>query len=124
MRVFKNAWFARFARKENIDDVLLWDAAGRASRGLIDADLGGCVLKQRISRRGAGKSSGYRSILLFRRPDMAVFVYGFAKNSRENIDESERLQFKKMAAHIFRLSEDQISALLINGQFEEVNNDD
>ncbi len=59
MRVFKNAWFGRFARKERISFDSLWDAVERADKGLIDVDLGGGVLKQRIARPGTGKSNGY-----------------------------------------------------------------
>ncbi len=41
LRVFKNAWFERFARKEKISAEALWDAVERAEQGQIDADLGG-----------------------------------------------------------------------------------
>lgn len=41
MRVFKNKSFARFARKARITDAVLFAAISDASRGLIDADLGG-----------------------------------------------------------------------------------
>jgi len=67
LRVFKNAWFGRFARKEKISADLLWEAVERAERGLIDANLGGGVIKQRIARPGAGKSKGYRSIVIYRK---------------------------------------------------------
>jgi hypothetical protein len=52
LRIFKNAWFSRFARRENIKDAVLVDAVARAERGVIDADLGGGVIKQRIARPG------------------------------------------------------------------------
>ena len=63
MRIFKNAWFGRFARKENISAEMLWDAVVRAEKGLIDADLGGGVIKQRIARPGESKPKGFRSIV-------------------------------------------------------------
>jgi hypothetical protein len=62
-RVFKTRWFERFARKENIRDTVLLDAVARAEAGQVDADLGGGVIKQRIARRGQGKSGGYRTII-------------------------------------------------------------
>ena len=57
---------------------------GRRARlaGLIDANLGGGVIKQRIARKGGGRSGGFRAIVLFRRDELAFFVYGFAKSSR------------------------------------------
>lgn len=62
MRIFKNRWIAKFAAKHSISDSDLIEAVRRADNGLIDADLGGGVIKQRIARKGQGKSSGYRSL--------------------------------------------------------------
>lgn len=121
MRVFKNAWFGRFARKENISAQVLWDAVDRADKGLVDADLGGGVIKQRIARPGESKSKGYRSIVLYRKGDNAFFVYGFPKSDLGNIRDDEQEQFKKAAKSIFALSDEQIRQLIENGQFEEVN---
>lgn len=123
MRVFKNAWFARFARKQKIPDAVLRQAVERIERGQIDADLGGSVVKQRIARPGRGKSSGYRTIVLFRRSERAVFVYGFAKGARDNIRKDEEEAFKQAANHVLALSDGQIEALIANGQFSEVGSD-
>ncbi|WP_428535641.1 type II toxin-antitoxin system RelE/ParE family toxin [Rhodopila sp.] len=62
---------------------------GRAERGLIDADLGGGIIKQRVARAGQGRSGGYRMLLAYRSGDRAVFLYGFAKSERENIGADE-----------------------------------
>ena len=120
MRVFKNAWFERFARKENISAEALWDAVDRAEQGQIDADLGGGVIKQRIARPGGGKSKGYRSIVLCRKGDRALFVFGFPKSEQDNIREDEVLHFKKMAKQVLALADEQLQRLIDNGQFEEV----
>ncbi len=92
----------------------------RAERGLIDADLGGGVIKQRIARPGAGKSKGYRSIVIYKKDDKAFFVYGFSKNQLGNIREDEEEQFKTAAKSILALTDRQIRQLVENGQFEEV----
>ena len=123
MRVFKNAWFGRFARKEKISAEVLWEAVDRAEKGLVDADLGGGGLKQRIARPGESKSKGYRSIVLYRKGDKAFFVYGFPKSDLGNIRDDEQEQFKKAAKSIFALSDEQIRQLIENGQFEEVKKD-
>lgn len=120
MKIFKNAWFGRFARKEKISAEVLWDAVERAEKGQIDADIGGGVIKQRIARPGAGKSKGYRSIILFRKGEKSFFVYGFSKSDLGNIREDEEEQFKKMAKHVLALTDAQLSELIANGQFEEV----
>jgi hypothetical protein len=124
LKVFKNAWFGRFARKERIAAAALLDAVARAEQGQIDADLGGGVIKQRIARPGEGKSKGYRSIVLFRKGERCFFVYGFPKSELGNIGSDEEAQFKKMAKHVLALTEAQLAALLANGQFEEVVQDD
>ena len=123
MRVFKSAWFGRFARKEKISAKALWEAVDRAENGLVDADLGGGVIKQRIARPGEGKSKGYRSIVLYRKGDKAFFFYGFPKSDLGNIRDDEQEQFKKVAKSILALSDEQIRQLIENGQFEEVNKD-
>src|SRR5271157_4080559 len=97
MRVFKNRAFSRFADKNEISDEDLCDAVGRASRGLIAADLGGGVIKQRISRQGEGKSGGFRTMILFRPRDRAVFVHGFAKKDLGNVSPKELSALKKLA---------------------------
>ena len=124
MRVFKSAWFGRFARKEKISADVLWEVVDRAEKGLVDADLGGGVIKQRIARPGESKSKGYRSIVLYRKGDKAFFVYGFPKSDLGNIRDDELEQFKKAAKTILSLSDEQIRQLIENGQFEEVKKDD
>lgn len=120
MRVFKVKPFARFAHRERISDAELCDAVRRASRGLIDADLGGGVLKQRIARRGGGKSGGFRSIILFRREDKAFFVYGFAKSDRDSIRQDELEAFRKLANTMLSLDEAGLAAAVGNGTIMEI----
>jgi hypothetical protein len=125
VRIFKSRWFQRFARKEGITDSALVEAVARAEKGQIDADLGGGVIKQRIGRPGQGKSKGYRTIIFFRRDDIAgttraFFVYGFAKSQRANLDEYEEEQFKEAAKHVLALAEKQLEVRLMRGDFVEV----
>ena len=123
MRIFRNAWFERFARKQKIQDAALRNAVHRAEQGLIDADLGGGVIKQRVARQGHGRSGGYRTLILYRRAHRAFFVYGFAKSRQANISDEEEAVFKKMAQHVLALTDKQLAALIQNGQFSEVDND-
>jgi len=81
--------FIRFARKAGLGDPTLCEAIANAERGLIDADLGGGVIKQRIARPGKGKSGSFRAMILYKRATRAVFVYGFAKKERANITQDE-----------------------------------
>ncbi|MCL5424171.1 MAG: type II toxin-antitoxin system RelE/ParE family toxin [Gammaproteobacteria bacterium] len=124
MRVFKNAWFERFAKKQKLADTALLDAILRAEQGLIDADLGGGVIKQRVARPGQGKSGGYRTIILYRQADRAFFVYGFAKSQQSNINNEEQAAFKQAAQYILDLSEEHLSEMIRRGQFAEVKDND
>lgn len=124
MRILKSKWFQRFARKEGIADAVLSDAVARAEKGQIDADLGGEVIKQRIARPGEGRSKGYRAIILLRRGAKAVFLYGFAKSQRANIDNDEKEQFKQAAKHVLALTDKQLVELVKRGDFVEVKGDE
>ncbi|RCK49883.1 addiction module toxin RelE [Thalassospira profundimaris] len=112
MRVFLNKSFRRFARKEKISHAKLLEVVGDASRGIIDADLGGGVLKQRIARPGEGKSGGYRAIIFFRRHERTFFIYGYAKKDLDNITEEEQSDFRKLAGHVLGLSDETLVKLL------------
>ena len=119
MRTYKSRWFQRFARKEGIADAVLLEAVARAEKGQSDADLGGGVIKQRISRPGQGRSkvTGPSSSSGAAK---AFFVYGFAKSQRANIDEDEKEQFKEAAKYVLALTEKQLAELLKAGEFMEV----
>jgi hypothetical protein len=123
VRVFKNKPFARFARKCEISDADLCGAVHAANRGLIDADLGGGVIKQRIARRGSGKSGGFRTLVVFQILDRAIFVHGFAKNDTENIRPDELVALKKLAIDLLGYREADLEASIRSGTLTEVNCD-
>ena len=124
MRIYKNAWFAKFARKERIGDAALCEAVDRAGRGLIDADLGGGVIKQRVSRAGEGKSGGYRTLIFFRQAERAIFAFGFAKSDRENLSASELAAFKKTAKETLGFAQEYVEAVVKIGKLIEVSGGD
>ena len=124
MRIFKNKPFARFARKARLTNAALCEAVDRASRGLIDADLGGGVIKQRIARHGGGRSGGFRTIVVFQVAERAFFVHGFAKNEQENIRDDELAAFKMLAAQLMAYDDTAIASAIANGTLTEVICDD
>lgn len=65
--------------------------------GLYDANLGGNVYKKRVPLANKGKSGGARTIIAFKVNDKAFFIYGFAKNRQENVNEKELKALKKLA---------------------------
>ena len=124
MRVFKTKWFVRYARRERIVDHSLCEAIERAERGIVDADLGGGVIKQRVARAGQGRSAGYRLLVAYRCGDRAVFLYGFAKNERDNIDDDELATLREIAAGWFGANDEALERALQGGFLQEVSYDE
>lgn len=120
LRIFKTKWFTRYAKQEGITDSMLCEAIERAEKGLIDADLGGCVIKQRVSREGQGRSKGYRVLIAFRTQKRAFFMFGFAKNEYGNIKEDELKSLKEIADKWFKVDDKEIKRSIINGSLQEV----
>ena len=124
IRIYANRWFAKFAAKEKISDATLADAVHRAETGLIDADLGSGLIKQRIARQGGGKSGGYRSIMLFRSGERAIFVFAFAKSHKANLSAAELKVYRKAASIMLELGDDQIKTEVEAGRLVEVKDDE
>ena len=124
MRVFTTKVFARFARRERLDDRRLCEAITRAERGLVDADLGGNLIKQRVARSGGGRSGGYRTVIAYRTSQRSVFLYGFAKSERNNIDDRELRDLRTLARLYLGYSDAQIATALEEAELNEVICDD
>ena len=110
------------ARWERIADHSLNEAIGRAGRGMIDADLGGGIIKQRVARSGQGRSGGYRMLVAYRAGTRAVFLYAFAKNERENIASDELLTLREIGATWLAADAQRIAQALEAGILQEVAN--
>jgi hypothetical protein len=124
VRIFKTKSFARFARGERISDNSQREAISRAQRGLVDADLGGGVIKQRVARAGQGRSGGYRVLIAYRPGTRGVFLYGFAKNDRDNIDDDELETARDIASGWLEASSSQLARAMADGLIQEVDYDD
>jgi hypothetical protein len=104
MEIYKTRWFERWARKEGLNNLSLCVAVREMTAGLYEADLGGGLLKKRIARSGHGKRGGFRTLVATNKGKLWVFVYGFAKNERSNIDKDEEEGLKKLATHLLSLT--------------------
>jgi hypothetical protein len=124
MKVYKIKGFVRFQRRERIADKALTEAILAAERGLVDADLGGGLIKQRIARPGQGKSGGFRTLIAYRRSERAVFLFGFAKNERDNVDDDELETLRERGQIFLALSTGQLARLLAEGDLTEVEYDE
>jgi hypothetical protein len=120
LAVYTTKWFARWARKEGLNASSLCAAVQEMVLGLVDADLGGGLIKKRIGRPGQGKSGGYRTLVATNRGNRWIFVFGFPKNERSNIDKDETEALKKLAAHLLSLTPQAISMAQRAGELMEV----
>ena len=103
-------------------DPALQEAVRRAESGSLDADLGGGVIKQRVARPGGGKSGGYRTIILFRRGDRAIFAFGFAKATQANISKADLALLKDTAREALGWSQQDLDRLVASGTLVEIEN--
>jgi hypothetical protein len=124
LRVFKTKLFARFARRERMSEASLRDAVRRAERGLIDADLAGGVLKQRVARPGEGRSGGYRVLIAYRAKTRSVFLFGFAKSERDNIDDDELATLHDIAKGWLGANAGALARAVADGLIQEVEYDE
>jgi hypothetical protein len=124
MRVLKTRTFARFARQESMLDEALANAIREAERGLVAAQLGGGLIKLRVARSGGGKSGGYRTIIAYSAGRRAVFLFGFAKNERDNLTAVELADLKMVGRDLLALTEPQIKKAVAAGQLQEVRYDE
>jgi hypothetical protein len=120
VRIFKTRTFARLIRNTDISDRSLREAVERAAKGLVDAELGSGLIKQRVARQGQGRSGGYRTIIALRTGDQAFFLHCFAKNDRANVSDAELRSLREIAAHWLNASPALIEAELKAGRLLEV----
>jgi len=123
VQVFKTKWFARFARNELIADTSLREAIERVESGLIDADLGGGLIKQRVARQGKGRSGGYRTIIAYHAETKAFFLYGFAKSDQDNIGEDELIALKKFGRRLLAADVETLNGMFEDGSLKEVDDE-
>ena len=121
MQIFKTKWFQRWAAREALTDNALLVAVEEIGRGLIDADLGGSVVKKRIGTRGRGKSGSVRTLLAFQLDDKAFFIYGFSKNERSNVSQKELKALKLLATELLGYTNAALEKAMKAGELIEVN---
>ena len=107
-RIFKTRVFERWMQKTDLSDTLLLNAVAEMERGLIDADLGGGVIKKCIALPNRGKSGSVRTLIATNKNDRWFFVLGFEKNQRENISQKELLFLKDFAADLLKMSDEKL----------------
>jgi len=111
--------FARDARKGGLTDKALRNAAAEIEAGLIDARLGGFLVKKRVAKAGHGKRGGFRIIVAHRQGDKVVCLYMFQKNELDNISDKERLALSELGDEYLGLAAEKLTALIAGGTLVE-----
>lgn len=112
MKRLSTRWFKKWSQKAKLNEQNLLNAIRNLEAGLSTADLGGNLFKVRVSREHSGKSSGFRTIILFKADDRAIFLFGFGKNEKENIDKNELQYFKKLGRDLLSLNRTQLETAI------------
>ena len=122
-RAFRTRTFSRWMDKADLTDAVLCKAVSEMARGLVDADLGGHVVKKRIALPGQGKRGGARTIVATKLSDRWFFLYGFGKNERANINQDELKVLQEAAKEFLEFNDRQLATALTAGEIVEICND-
>lgn len=122
-RVFKTRYFHRWMRKTELTDDALCAAVREMAQGLIDADLGGGVIKKRIGLAGRGKRGGVRTLVATNKGSRWFFVFGFEKNERANISAEEKEALQALAQDLLSLTGKELDMKAEDGSLQEICND-
>ena len=120
MKDLMTKYFAKWAVKHRISKDELANVLKELKCGNFDANLGGHIYKKRIRFRGKGKSGSGRTIICYQKDNIAIFVYGFAKNEKANLTKKELIVFKEMSKVILGFSSEKVEAAIKKGNFIEV----
>ena len=124
MRTFKTKWFQKWAAREGLTDTVLVSAVEEMEAGLIDADMGGHVVKKRVALPGRGKRGSTRTMVIYQRGNMAFFVFGFAKNERTNISARQLKALKLLASELLGYTTPALRKAIKAGELIEVHKHD
>jgi hypothetical protein len=110
-------------RKTDLSNEDICAGVSEMITGLINAELGGGVVKKRIALPGRGKSGGARLLVATNKCSRWFFIFGFEKNERANIDRKELEALQEIATNLLGLDSKQLDAHVSNGSLQEICHD-
>src|SRR5690554_162140 len=119
-KAFLTRHFQRWLRKTGLTEKALCEAIAEMQQGLVDANLGGGVVKKRVPIEGRGKSGGVRTLVATNKADRWFFVFGFAKNVRANISDAELAALHALAADLLHLTQQQLNEAVEDGSLQRI----
>lgn len=120
MKIYLPKSFQREAKSDGISDEGCEDAIRKAEKGLIDAKLGGRLIKQRIPRGNQGAARGSRAVIFYRREEVAVFLHIFSKSGKANLTKSELETYLTLAEHLDKLTDEKLKELGVKKGWREL----
>jgi len=122
-RVFKTRYFSRWLRKTDLTDAALLQAVNEMAAGLVDAELGGDIVKKRVALPGHGKRGGARTLVATRKAATWFFVFGFEKSEKSNVSSTELEALQALAVELLALTVQQLDCAVEDGTLQEICND-
>lgn len=92
-------------------------------QGLIDADLGGGIVKKRVALPGRGKSGSTRTLVATNKSNRWFFVFSFEKNERDNISDKELEALKDIATDLLKLTSNELDVHVESRAINEITYD-
>jgi hypothetical protein len=120
MQKLKTKWFNKWAKKQKLTDEKLLVSIKDMEKNLSTSNLGGGLFKVRVASEGSGKSSSFRTIVVYRKDDRVVMVYGFMKKEQENLSSNELKSFKTLAKDILNLSIEELQQAVEKSVFVKI----
>ena len=120
MRVIQTKEFKKWSKSEKLSNQNLAKAISEIENGLIDANLGGGLIKKRVAIGSSGKSGGARTIIAYKKRIKAFFLHGFKKNEISNIDDSELKVLRRFGEVLMSRSNTDINLSIKINQLYEV----
>jgi len=116
----KTKWFNKWAKKNLISDDILLDTLKNIPNELGVVDLGSGLYKVRTPKTGKGKSGGFRTIVVYREEYISIFVFGFSKTDKGNLNNQELKYFKKLSKDLLSITREEYMELVKLGDFVSI----
>lgn len=104
MERYKLRDFNQWAKKEGLKDDVLCETLEERNRGFLGDRIGSFIYKKRIGLSGRGKRGGARTIVLFKKAELVLFIYGYSKNEKSNLETREEKALRLFAKDFMELS--------------------
>ena len=118
--MFKDLGFDNWATDEGVTDDALCAAAAEIDNGLVDARLGGFLVKKRVAAPGRSKSRSWRVIVAWKQGERLFFLHGFAKKDKDNISQKERAALTLLGEQYMVYDDAALDAITAEGDLREI----